>query len=288
MSVDLIGTWERPLAVVTGAAGGMGRAVARRLGARYRLVLADVHEEGLERVAESLTEEGYDVARSLLVDVGDRASIEALADATARSGRLGTLAHLAGVSPTMTDWKTLLRVNLTGTAHVLDAFLPLAEPGSVAVCISSIAAYNFRENPEVGRAVDDPYAPDLADGLERLLRPLDTAKNDTSFGLLAYGASKLGVIRLVEGRVWEWAERGARIVSVAPGVILTPMLRQEFDLNPAAAETAGLTPLQRFGTSMDIAATVDFLSSDLAGYITGSDIRVDGGIVAAKSRPRRR
>lgn len=280
--LDLVGTWEKPLAVITGAAGGMGRAIARRLGARYRLVLVDVREDAVAGLQDALTEEGYDVALAMVADVGSRDSVAGLAATVAGTGTLGTVVHTAGLSPSLADWTQIVHVNLVGTAYVLDAFLPLAVPGSSVICFASVAAYTFPASAGIDALLDDPYAKDLATRLGPLLEPLDVEKTEFSYKVRAYGASKRGVIRLVEHRVRDWAERGARIVSISPGTVVTPMGRREDEANPIAAATASVTPVQRRGMPSDIAAAADFLASDLASYITGSDIRVDGGIVAAR------
>ena len=285
--MDLVGTSPKSLAVITGAYGGTGRAVARRLGARYRLVLAGRDESAVVRLREDLVEEGYDVALAVTTDVTDKRSVEHLAAATAEAGALGTLVHMAGLSPALADWDSVVTVNLVGTAHALDAFLPLAQPGSSAVCVGSVAAYTFPASAAADALLDDPYARDLLPKLECLLREADTQKTAYSFAVRAYGASKRGTLRLVERSVGEWAKRGARIVSVSPGTIVTPMGRTEMAANPLAAAAADITPLRRLGMPADIAAAIDFLVSDSASYITGCDLRVDGGIVAARLHPAR-
>jgi NAD(P)-dependent dehydrogenase (short-subunit alcohol dehydrogenase family) len=285
--MDLIGTSQKSLAVITGANGGIGRAVARRLGARYRLVLTDRDESAVARLREGLVEEGYDVALALTTDVAIKRSVVHLATATGEAGTLGTLVHTAGLSPALADWESIVKVNLVGTAQLLDAFVALAGPGSSAVCIGSTAAHTFPASAAVDALLDDPYADDLTPKLESLLRELDTSKTAYSFAVCAYGASKRGTVRLVERSVGQWAERGARIVSVSPGSIVTPMGRKEMAVNPLAAAAADITPLRRFGMPADIAAAIDFLVSDGASYITGCDLRVDGGIVAAKLHPAR-
>lgn len=279
--IDRTGTWVRPIAAITGAAGGMGRAIARRLGSRYRLALLDLDEGAVNAFRDALTEEGYDVAVTTTADVASADSVRAAADAVAAAGTLGTIVHTAGLSPSMSDWRTVVRVNLLGTAHVLDAFLPLAGPGSSAICISSTAAYTFPATPESDAVIDDPYADDLLDRLGPLLG--DEEADPTGFRVRAYGASKRGVIRQVGLRVRDWATRGARIVSIAPGTIHTPMGRLEHTGNPLAIAAMKLTPLGREGMPSDIAAMADFLSSDQASYLTGSDFKVDGGIVAART-----
>ena len=285
--MDFVGTSQKSLAVITGANGGIGRAVARRLGARYRLVLADRDESVVARLREGLVEEGYDVALALTTDVASERSVARLATATGEAGTFGTLVHTAGLSPALADWESIVKVNLVGTTYLLDTFIPLAVPGSSAVCIGSTAAHTFPAWAAVDALLDDPTAEDLIPKLESLLRELDTNKTAYSFAVRAYGASKRGTVRLVERSAGQWAERGARIVSVSPGSIVTPMGRKEIQVNPLAAAAADITPLRRFGMPVDIAAAIDFLVSDSASYITGCDLRVDGGIVAAKLHPAR-
>jgi NAD(P)-dependent dehydrogenase (short-subunit alcohol dehydrogenase family) len=285
--MDLIGTSPKTLAVITGAYGGTGRAVARRLGARYRLVLAGRDEAKVAGLSESLLEEGYDVALAVTADVTSRQSVKHLAAATAEAGALGALVHTAGLSPVQAPWETVVTVNLTGTALLLDAFGPLARPGAVTVCIGSSAAYTIPVSAEVDALLDDPCADDLIPKLEALLREPCSSQTRYSFAVRAYGASKRGMLRLVERTAVEWARQGARVVSVSPGPTLTPMGRAELAANPLAAAAASATPLGPVGRPADIAAAVDFLASDSAGYITGCDLRVDGGTVAARLHPPR-
>ena len=285
--MDLIGTNPRTLAVITGAYGGTGRAVARRLGSRYRLVLVGRDEAKVARLSESLVEEGYDVALAVTADVTSRQNVKHLAAATAEAGTLGALVHTAGLSPVQAPWETVVSVNLTGTALLLDAFGPLAKPGTVAVCIGSSAAYTIPVSAEVDALLDDPCADDLIPKLEALLREPCSSQTRYSFAVRAYGASKRGMLRLVERTAVEWARRGARVLSVSPGPTLTPMGRAELAANPLAVAAASATPLGPVGRPADIAAAVDFLASDSASYITGCDLRVDGGTVAARLHPPR-
>jgi NAD(P)-dependent dehydrogenase (short-subunit alcohol dehydrogenase family) len=176
----------------------------------------------------------------------------------------------------------VVSVNLTGTALLLKAFGPLAGPGSVTVCLGSSAAYTIPVSPAVDALLDDPLAADLIPKLEALLLEAGSDQPGYGFAVRAYGASKRGMLRLVERTAVEWARRGARVVSVSPGPTLTPMGRAELAANPLAVAAASATPLGPVGRPADIAAAVDFLTSDSAGYITGCDLRVDGGTVAAR------
>jgi NAD(P)-dependent dehydrogenase (short-subunit alcohol dehydrogenase family) len=282
--MGLTGTSPKTLAVVTGAYGGVGRAVARRLGARYRLLLAGRDQSRIVRLGEDLTEEGYDVAAAVSADVTSGPSLAELAAAAAEAGVLGALAHTAGLSPVQAPWETVVSVNLTGTALLLAAFRPLAGPGAVAVCLGSSAAYTIPVSPAVDALLDDPLAADLIPRLEALLRETGGEQPGYGFAVRAYGASKRGMLRLVERTAVDWAGRSARVVSVSPGPTLTPMGRAELAANPLAVAAASATPLGPVGRPSDIAAAVDFLTSDSAAYITGCDLRVDGGTVAARLR----
>jgi NAD(P)-dependent dehydrogenase (short-subunit alcohol dehydrogenase family) len=235
----------RPLAVVTGAYGGTGRAVARRLGARYRLVLAGRDEAKVAGISESLEEEGYDVALAVTADVTSGQGVKHLAGVAAEAGTLGTLVHTAGLSPVQAPWETVVAVNLTGTALLLDAFGPLAGPGSVAVCIGSSAAYTIPVSAEVEALLDHPRAEDLIPRLEVLLREPCSGQSRYSFAVRAYGAFKRGMLRLIERTAVEWAGRGARVVSVSPGPTLTPMGRAELAANPLAVAAPHIGLLYR-------------------------------------------
>jgi NAD(P)-dependent dehydrogenase (short-subunit alcohol dehydrogenase family) len=282
MKLDVVGTHPKPLAVITGAGGGVGQAAARRLGLRYRLVIAARREEQLAAMEEALVSEGYDVAVAAIADVSDRESLVKLAETAAAVGPIGAVVHTAGLSPALADWRAIIDVNLRGTAYLFDAFLPYAHPGTVMVAVSSSASHTLATTPEVDAVLDDPYATDLEEQLEPLLRELDEHKTEQSFTTRVYGASKRGVNRLVERRVGDWAAKGARIVTVSPGTVVTPMIHKEIEFNPLAVRAAEFTPMRRFGTPVDIAAAIDFLTSDQATFITGCDLRVDGGMVASR------
>ncbi|MFT4265406.1 MAG: SDR family oxidoreductase [Nocardioides sp.] len=282
MRLDVVGTHTKPVAVITGAGGGVGQATARRLGLRYRLVIAARRAEQIASLHESLVAEGYDVALATTTDVTDPASLIGLATSAAAVGPIGAVVHTAGVSPAIADWRSILDVNLRGTAYLLDAFLPEARAGTVLVAVSSSAAHTLATTPEVDAILADPYPDELGDRLEPLLRELDPLKTEQSFTTRVYGASKRGVNRLVECRVGPWAAKGARIVTISPGTVVTPMIHKEIEFNPLAVRAAEFTPMRRFGSPVDMAAAIDFLTSDQAGYITGCDLRVDGGMVAAR------
>ncbi len=230
--------------VVVGGASGIGAAVAAVLVGET--LVADVR--------------GGDVA----VDLADGDSVRALA---AGVDRLDALVVTAGVSPAQADARTILDVDLAGTARVLGAFDHLVAGGTVAVCTASMAGHLGSPDDAAVAVLDDP----LGTGLVGL----------TDDPATAYVLAKLGVIRLVRRTAVAWGPRGARIVSVSPGVIGTPMGEAELAAGTGAADIVAGSPLARLGRPEEIAAVIAFLCSPAAAYLTGTDVLVDGGAVAA-------
>lgn len=257
--------------VVIGAGSGMGEAVARRLAGAGPLVLVDRNREALEAKAAELGVDSGDVVVKVL-DITDRDAVYSLA---AEVGDLGALVLTAGLSPTMGDCTAILRVNLLGTAHVLDAFLPHASQNSVAVCFASIA----------GHGEIDPRMLDLSRRLavDEIAAGIDPSLPQLTRSAAAYAISKRGVIDLVRRAAPAWGLRGARVLSLSPGIIATPMGRQEEEQQPVMADMLAATPLGRHGRAEEIAAVVAFLCSADASYMTGCDILVDGGFNATVS-----
>jgi len=261
--------------VITGGSGGMGKAIARRLGKKGNLLLADIGEERLQQAAAELAAEGITDVTVQTVDITNETQVEGLAKKAAGLGELGAIVHTAGLSPSMADARRILEVNSVGTGLVLKAFLPLAVPGSVAVCIASMAGHFTPRNEAYNGYLKNPLAPDF------LSRSVVFTQNNPG---AAYGLSKLGVILMVEDQAWTWGQKGARIASVSPGTIDTPMGRQEASQQEQMKVMLEHTPLGREGTADEIAAAVAFLCSSESSYITGTDLRVDGGTTANMQR----
>jgi NAD(P)-dependent dehydrogenase (short-subunit alcohol dehydrogenase family) len=264
---------DRPLAVVVGA-GGMGMAVGRRIGASHRLVLVDRDEAHLERQVDALGGEGHDVVGAPC-DVTDPAAVAEVADRARASGDVRSLVHVVGLSPSMGDGPTILRVNLLGARSVADAFAAVMAPGGAAVFVASVAGHGAEPDEALRAALDQP-PPATVDAVTRALGGTLTPE-------LAYVWSKWAIIRMCRLRAPAWGERGVRIVSLSPGMIATPMGAREFAAQPAKRALFELTPLGREGTMLEIADAVDFLVSDRASFVTGTDLLVDGGLAAATS-----
>ncbi len=261
--------------VITGGTGGMGKAIANRLGKQGKLLLVDVNEERLSQTVDELAAQGITEVATQKVDISDEQQVKKLASLAAGLGDLGAIIHTAGLSPTMGDARRILEVNAIGTALILQAFLPLAGPGTVAVCVASMAAHSVPRNEAYASILLNPLTLNYLEQMELFTRGDSGA---------AYGLSKLGVMLIVEDQAWAWGQKGARIVSVSPGTINTPMGRQEAAQQEMMKLMLDNTPLGREGEADEIASAVEFLCSNAASYITGTDLLVDGGTTANMRR----
>jgi NAD(P)-dependent dehydrogenase (short-subunit alcohol dehydrogenase family) len=278
-----------PVSVVTGAAGAMGSACAQTLGASSDvLLLTDRDEAGLAATAAVLEAEGTTVV-TIVGDVADPLVIDALVRQVADHGPLRALVHTAGLSPSMTDWEEILRVDLAGVVRLLDAFAPAVVPGSVAVCLASVSAHMGEFAPEMDAVLDAPLAPDLAG---RFRSCLGTEPDPGS----TYRLAKRGVLRACERAAVAWGASGGRVVSLSPGLIDTGMGRLELAENPVKAHLVELTPIHSSrqgpepvlpGHTADIAEAMAFLCSERAAFVSGCDLRVDGGLIAAMNQSAR-
>jgi NAD(P)-dependent dehydrogenase (short-subunit alcohol dehydrogenase family) len=235
------------------------------------VVLGDFDVERLSRAERVLAEEGH-LVRTQVLDVSDISSAQAFARLAASLGTLRALVHTAGVSPVMASADRIYAVNLLGTALLLDSFYPLAGASAVGVVIASMAGYSVSLAEETERSL----ATGPTDRLLDVARKLNI--DDRS---IAYRIAKRGNQLRVEHAAQAWGTNGARIVSVSPGIISTPMASQELKTS-AVAGTMKRAALSRVGTPEDIAATVEWLISPAASYITGTDILVDGGVIASR------
>lgn len=256
--------------------GGMGVAVARRCGAGRAIVLADINAEGLEATAAALTDDGHHVLTQE-VDVTSRSSVAAVAEAAKAAGRVMSVVHTAGLSPQQASTEAVLAVDLLGVALSLDEFGKVIEPGGAGVVIASMAGHMMPPpDPEVARQLASLPAEELLG--------LDACTSITSSQMAYPFAKRANQIR-VAAAAGAWGQRGARINSISPGVISTAMGRLELEsesgtLMRAMVDNSGL---RRLGTPEDIAAATEFLLGPSASFITGTDLLVDGGVVAAIS-----
>jgi NAD(P)-dependent dehydrogenase (short-subunit alcohol dehydrogenase family) len=264
---------SRNVLVVIGT-GGMGLAVARRLGSGRRLLLADYSDTRLEAAVTVLRGEGHAV-EGHTVDVSHRDSVEKLAGAAGTAGRIDAVIHTAGVSPVMATSKQIYEVDLLGTAHVIDVFFAVASSGTSLVCVASMAGHFASLPADFERHL--ATAP-----TDRLLRH-DGIDLEAHPGM-AYVTAKRGNQLRVQAAAHAWGGNGARLNTISPGVISTPMGAQELQ-GPMGAHIQSMIDLsgaRRVGTPDDIAGVAAFLAGPDSSFITGNDIQVDGGAVSAQ------
>lgn len=265
--------------IVTGAARGMGAACAVRLADMVDvLVLVDRNEALLTTQADLLAAGGHRAQLDpFVLDIKDLDGIARLADRVSELGPLRAVAHAAGLSPTMADWREILNINLIGTARLVESFRTLAVPGTAVVCFASVAALLALDPGDLAAdaILDAPLADDFLENLSEAIGP------EIEDPGMAYTWSKRGVHRLVRREAVPFGQVGARICSVTPGMIDTPMGRQEAEARDTSEMLVNLSPIGREGSADEVAAGAAFLLSDDASFVNGIDLPVDGGLVAA-------
>lgn len=266
---------EKDVIVLTGA-GSIGLAIARRVGAGKHIVVADLRLEQAEKAVQILYDAGFD-SNAASVDISSRSSILKLIENAARRGRLTSLVNAAGVSPSQAPVEAILKVDLYGTAVLLEEFGQVIEKGGSGVVISSQSGH--RLGP---LSLKDSELLATAPTEELLSLPLLHPKNvrDT---LHAYQLSKRCNVLRVMSEAVKWGKRGARINSISPGIIITPLANDELN-GPRGAgyrRMINLAPAGRAGTPDEVATVADLLMSERGSFITGSDFLMDGGVTAS-------
>jgi NAD(P)-dependent dehydrogenase (short-subunit alcohol dehydrogenase family) len=255
------------VAIVTGAVGGMGSECARLLAKDgwRELLLCDLDDARLEAVAAPLRKNGAKIA-TLAADITDREFTARLID---RLGprEIGALIHSAGIAPQMAEPTRVFEINLDASLRLLGALRPRMAENSAAVLFASIAGY-LPVSPEAEAAFERPIPPEGS----MSLRHFASDSNE------AYLLSKRAIIATVKREAKAFGERNARLVSVSPGLIDTAMTRGVE--NPLTIRLLADAAVPRMGRPEEVAAACVFLCSPAASFITGCDLRVDGGELA--------
>ena len=266
---------EDEVLVLVGA-GAIGLAIARRLGANKTVLLASIDQDRLHSEAETLDNDGYRVTTQP-VDVSSRESVRSLAQFAATLGGVVRVVDTAGLSPVQASPEAILAVDLVGTAIFLDEFATVIARGGSGLVISSMAGYMM---PALHPHQDHALAQTPTDELLQL--PMLSSEAVTNSGA-AYAIAKRANHLRVQAAAIPWGDRGARINSMSPGIIITPLARDEMT-GPGAEnyqQMIDTSPAGRVGTTEEVASAAAFVMGPDAAFITGSDLLIDGGVIAA-------
>ena len=265
----------RDVIVVLGA-GQIGQAIARRVGVGKHVVLADMRPDNANAAAEVLGDAGYDVSVAT-VDASSRAAVDALVKTATGLGDVTGLIHAAGVSPTQASPATILKVDLYGTALVLEEFGNVIARGGAGVIIASQSGHRLPPlKVEQNKAL-------ATTPVEELLSLPFLQPDQVTDSLYAYQISKRGNSLRVMAEAVRWGKRGARVNTISQGIIITPLAKDELS-GPRGAgyrRMIELCPAGRAGTPDEVGSIGALLMGPDGAFITGSDFLMDGGVTAA-------
>ena len=261
--------------ILTGA-GQIGMAIARRMGYGMKIVIGDKNKINAEAIAKTMNEAGFD-AVPVEMDLSSRSSILALIAEAQKYGKISMLVNAAGVSPSQASIETILKVDLYGTAVLLEEVCKVIKPGGVGVTISSQSGHRM---PALTPEEDEQLATTPTEQLLTLdiLQPQNI--RDT---LHAYQMAKRCNVKRVMAEAVKWGERGARVNSISPGIIVTPLALDEFN-GPRGDFYKNMfakCPAGRPGTADEVVNVAELLMSSKGAFITGSDFLIDGGATAS-------
>ena len=256
--------------------GLIGQAIARRVSTGKHVLLADLHRENADAAAKILGDAGFTTSTAV-VDVSLRASVHALVEAATAIGPITGVILAAGVSPTQASPGTILKVDLYGAALALEEFGNVIARGGAGVVIASQSGHRL---PALTAEQDKALATTPADELLALpmLQP-----DQVTDSLRAYQLSKRGNSLRVMAEAVRWGKRGARVNAISPGIICTPLAKEELagPRGPGYRRMLALSPAGRIGTPDEVGAVGALLMGPDGGFITGSDFLMDGGVTAS-------
>ena len=256
-------------------AGSMGCAIVRRIAAGKKILLGDISEKNLAQASHDLRYSGYDVETSV-VNALEKDSVEAFAEKAASLGPVMYFIDTAGASPNQASPEHILKLDMVGTGYAVDAFGNVMAKGSAGLIISSQTGYMHRLPDEVELEI-------LSTPTEKLMDvPYIQEVAMQGSGIAYMIAKRVNHLQAQKAAATTWKARRARINTISPGVIVTPLAYDEFR---AAGEgyqaMVDASAAERCGTSDEIAEAGAFLLGEHAKFITGTDLLIDGGVIAA-------
>ena len=263
-------------AIVVIGPGSIGQAIARRVSAGKHVVLADLHQDNADSAAEVMRNAGFDVSTTT-VDVSSRDSVAALVETATTHGDVTGLIHAAGVSPSQAPIEAILAVDLYGTAVVLEEFGKVIARGGAGVVIASQSGHRL------GRLTPDQNAALATVPADDLLKLPMLQTDQVTDTLHAYQLAKRGNALRVMAEAVRWAKRGARVNTISPGIIITPLAVDELSGPRGEGYRRMLeqSPAGRAGTPDEVATLAALLMGQDGAFITGSDFLMDGGVTAS-------
>jgi NAD(P)-dependent dehydrogenase (short-subunit alcohol dehydrogenase family) len=262
--------------IVVIGAGSIGQAIARRVSAGKHVLLADLRQENSDTAEKVLSEAGFEVSTAV-VDVSSRESVLSLIKTATTIGRITGLIHAAGVSPSQASPSTILKVDLYGTALVLEEFGKVIESGGSGVVIASQSGHRLPAlTPEQDKAL-------ATTPVEQLLSLPMVQPDHVKDSLHAYQISKRGNSLRVMAEAVKWGKRGARINTISPGIIITPLAKDELNgpRGDGYRRMINASAVGRAGTPDEVGSVGALLMGAEGAFITGSDFLMDGGVTAA-------
>lgn len=262
--------------VVVIGAGSIGQAIARRVSTGKHVLLADLKKENADVAARVLSEAGFDVSTAT-VDISSRASIQALVEASTKFGEVTGLIHAAGVSPSQASPATILRVDLYGTAVILEEFGNVIAAGGSGVVIASQSGHRL------GALTEEQNKALATTPADELLALPWLQSDQVTDSLNAYQLAKRGNSLRVMFEAVRWGKRGARINTISPGIVITPLAKDELSgpRGEGYRRMIELSPVGRAATPDEVGNVGALLMGADGAFITGSDFLMDGGVTAS-------
>ncbi len=256
-------------------AGSMGTAIVKRFASGRKILLGDISEKNLERVSQDLRYSGYD-AETMIVNALEKDSVEAFAEKAASLGKVKYFIDTAGASPNQASPEHILRLDMVGTGYALDAFGKVMAAGGAGLVISSQTGYMYPIPNETELEILQTPAEQLME--LKFIR--ETAMQRPGIAYMI--AKRVNHLQAQKAAATTWKERRARINTLSPGVIVTPLAYDEFNAaGDAYQNMIDSSAAERTGTADEIAEAAAFLLGEHAGFITGTDLLIDGGVIAS-------